>query len=461
MSYVSSARGLLAGTGMGRWTGLGVFKPMTHYPPFYAIVLAICSLFSEDILANARLISALGYGLTAFLVGAIVYRRTAQPLPAMLAAALSAGSGVLLRSFAWAMSEPLYMVLELSGWLLLDRYLQTGKRRILSAAAIVLGMALLTRYVGFSAIAVSSLVLLLNTHQMLRRRLMDGVAFLACAATPISLWMVRNWLVADTLTNRSLTWHPPTPANWDQLRQAILSWGLVPQRLVVGHETLMFPMVAGGLLAISLVWLWFVRPDPAKPPQLEFTLLLASLAYLGLVSITISLLDITTPLDNRILIPVYIKVLALACCAVGLLWRTDRRIWQAAALVGAFWLAYFTFSRLDGALLALRQDGQGYASLRWQNSATMAALRSLNPDLIYTNDITAVYFLAEQPSVGIPNAWVGEPGLGEMRQNLQRDQAYLVLFGKLTGEFATFEDLIQGLTLVGQWEDGVIYSSIY
>jgi hypothetical protein len=39
--YVSSARNLIAGFGMGRITGLGIFKPMTHYPPFFSIVLAI------------------------------------------------------------------------------------------------------------------------------------------------------------------------------------------------------------------------------------------------------------------------------------------------------------------------------------------------------------------------------------------------------------------------------------
>ena len=39
--YVTSARNLLAGIGMGRVTGLGIYKPMTHYPPFYSMVLAL------------------------------------------------------------------------------------------------------------------------------------------------------------------------------------------------------------------------------------------------------------------------------------------------------------------------------------------------------------------------------------------------------------------------------------
>ncbi len=456
--YVTSARGILAGTGMGRWTGLGVYKPMTHYPPLYALALALFSMPGMDILTVARLLSAAGFGLAVFLLGAIVYRRTALPLPALLAAALAAGSGVALRAFAWAMSEPLYLVLELSGWLLLDRYLQALKKRWLAAAACVLGLALLARYVGFAAIAASAVVLLLDTRLSLRRRLLDAATFLVLAGMPISIWVLRNWLVADTLTNRSLSWHPPTALNWAQLRQAVLSWGVVPQRLVVGHETLMFPIVALGLLAAGLIWLWLARPRPAQSPCLEFTLLLASLAYLGLLGVSISLLDATTPLDNRILIPVYLKVLALACIAAGLLWQKDRRLWRVAALLSVLWLAYFTFSRLDGTLFELRQNGQGYAGQRWQNSETIAALTSLNPALIYTNDVTAVYFLANHSSVGIPNAWGGEPALAEMRQNLQQAGSYLVIFGKLTGEFAAFEDLTRGLELVAEFDDGTIYA---
>lgn len=71
--YVSSARNLLAGIGMGRVTGLGDFKPMTHYPPFYSLLLAFFRLFGLHELTTARWVSILAFGLIIILVGLLIY----------------------------------------------------------------------------------------------------------------------------------------------------------------------------------------------------------------------------------------------------------------------------------------------------------------------------------------------------------------------------------------------------
>jgi hypothetical protein len=72
LSYISSAHNLSAGIGMGRITGLGVFKPMTHYPPLYSLVLAVHNLLGLPELTAARWISILAFGLTIVLAGLIV-----------------------------------------------------------------------------------------------------------------------------------------------------------------------------------------------------------------------------------------------------------------------------------------------------------------------------------------------------------------------------------------------------
>jgi hypothetical protein len=77
--------------------------------------------------------------------------------------------------------------------------------------------------------------------------------------------------------------------------------------------------------------------------------------------------------------------------------------------------------------------------------------------LIYTNDVTAIYFLAGKNSDGIPNANSSTSDIAQMRANLSTPDSYLVIFGTLTGEFAPLEKLTSGLTLVGSFVDGNIY----
>src|SRR4030042_5430305 len=122
--YISSARNLIAGIGMGRVTGLGIFKPMTHYPPLYSLVLAFFDLLGIHELTTARWVSLLAFGLTIILVGLIVYQRTNSTFFSLFSALLVLLSNPILRSFSWVMTEPLYIVLMLSSLLFLGIYTQ-------------------------------------------------------------------------------------------------------------------------------------------------------------------------------------------------------------------------------------------------------------------------------------------------------------------------------------------------
>ena len=202
--YVSSARSLVAGIDMGRVTGLGVFKPMTHYPPFYSLVLAFFRLLGLPELTSARWISMAAFGLTIILVGLIVYQRTHSRFFSLFCAILILVSNPILRNFSWAMTEPLYILLMLASLLYFATYIRTTLRRWLILAAIFASLALLTRYVGFALVGALCLVLILNRHISWRRRLQELAIFLSITLIPTLLWLLRNWLVSETLTNRAI-----------------------------------------------------------------------------------------------------------------------------------------------------------------------------------------------------------------------------------------------------------------
>jgi len=455
--YVTSAKNLLQGIGMGRLTGTGVFKPMTHYPPLYALILALTQLCGLDMLDGARWVSLLAFGCVIVLAGWIVWQRTRSAFFSLASAGLVLGSGVLLRTFSWAMSEPVYIVLELSGFLILAVYLTSARRRWLVLASFVVSLALLTRYVGFSLVGALALVLLVNRSLKVRRRLLDSGLFLSISLLPTFAWFLRNRFVSGTLANRIISWHPITEEKFASLMEAVLSWGLLPQRLVLGREVLAFSLIVAGLVIASLIWLARLWPKAERAPEPEFALLLSCWTYLGLLAISLNWIDATTPLDNRILMPVYLNIFLLLSIGMALLWKRKGFLPRLLAAAMLLWLGYYTVTRLDGAMLDLRQDGQDYASLKWKNSPTIQFIREQDPSLIYTNDVTAVYFLAGKDSVGIPNFKSDAAEFNAMRLNLRSSGGFLVLFGALTGEFASLDDLTQGMTLIGQFEDGMVY----
>jgi 4-amino-4-deoxy-L-arabinose transferase-like glycosyltransferase len=457
--YVTSAKNLLNGIGMGRLTGNGVYKPMTHYPPLYALVLAFTQVLGLDMLAGARWVSMLAFGLAVLLAGWIVWQRTGSTFFSLATAFLVLGSGVLLRTFSWAMSEPLYIVLELSGFLLLAVYFKASRRGWLVAASLAIGLALLTRYVGFSLVAVFTLALLVNRSLKRPRRFMDIGLFLFLSLLPSIIWFIRNRLVSGTLANRVISWHPITEEKFASLVKAVLSWGLVPQRLAIGRETLAFSFIAAVLMIASLIWLFRNWPRQGAAPAQEFTLQLSCWAYLGLLAVSLNWIDATTPLDNRILMPLYLNILLLLGIGMALLWQRPGLLPRLMAVGMLLWFSYFTLTRLDGAVLDLTRDGQDYASLEWKSSPTIQFIREQDPPLVYTNDVTAIYFLAGKDSVGIPNFKSNEAEFQGMRESLRSTGGFLVLFGTLTGEFASQDEITQGMTLVGQFEDGVVYQN--
>ena len=144
---------------------------------------------------------------------------------------------------------------------------------------------------------------------------------------PAAAWFLRNRLVSGTLANRVIFWHPVTEKQAASLVKAVLSWGLIPQRLVVGNEIIAFLVILGGLVVISLVWLARSYPKTNQSlSQQEFMLLLSAWAYASLLALSINLIDATTPLDNRILMPVYLNILLLLGIGLALLWQRHGRL---------------------------------------------------------------------------------------------------------------------------------------
>jgi hypothetical protein len=260
----------------------------------------------------------------------------------------------------------------------------------------------------------------------------------------------------------------------DQTAAVILNWFL-PTRLVdrLQGQPPLLAMVAlaalvGGLLLLGLAIRRWSEAGHSGRVALLVVLGVYLVAYLGMMAMSVLFSRPGTDLNARTLSPIYPVLLALIVALLAALWSL-RVLWIRVLVVGLS-VAFLGAKAFDAYRLIDTRMGEplGYASRAWQTSPTMAALVELSPNLVYTDDIAAVYLLANPRVVLVPlqaDSATGESrsdydaDLQTMRQRIERGEALLVLFHPESWppELAPYDELTSGLEPIVALEDGLIF----
>ena len=191
VTYISTARSLLAGEGFVRFDGMVI----VHWPPLYPLLLAAATLWAWDPIAAAGLVNAAAFGLTVFFAGRWLGRRIGSrflTVWAVLAIALS----VPLTYIAYnALSETVFILFALLALIAADAHLRSGRFSHLLLAAAWTALACLTRYPGVAVIGVVVAALLCQPGAGLPRKAWRIAAYTAVAVAPVGVWMARNALL--------------------------------------------------------------------------------------------------------------------------------------------------------------------------------------------------------------------------------------------------------------------------
>ncbi len=384
---------------------------MTLHAPLLSIILAGAEAIGVDAIAFARVLNAVCLGLEVMLVGALAKRITRSSAFSLLAALVMAGTGEMLRVHAWLMSEPLFIVLTLAGVLALLQYPGDGRRLWLMLGALAFGLASLARYGGLGLPIAGALSLVLNYGPTWRRKLEDLALMLAIGLTPSVAWMARNYLLTGQTGGRSFGVHLE---NWPSLRDEamaiVLNW-FAPLRLVdwiMDHEGLSVLLV--GLAGLGIVMLGAMmltrRARQAVPGDNRMSgvqlVVLCLLSYMAVLFFAALFSSPGADVDERVLSPVYPLLWMVLVAGLAWLWRRKRLALQVVAGLLILLLVRNKLVYEYWTIRELSADGLGYASRAWQSSATVQEITALDPAVIYTNDIAAVYLLAGRPSYVVP-----------------------------------------------------------
>jgi hypothetical protein len=472
-TYFDAADNLASGRGLIVISGSGNEPmPLTHYPPLYPTLLALIACMGVTIENAARWLNALLFGANVILVGLSirVFARESSFFP-IIGAVLILAAPDLLAIHSFALTEPLFIFLTMLGLLCLATYMGSRKHACLLAASVAIALSLLTRYVGVASFGAGALALIALNGRAVRRRLTDTILFGAIAGAPLGLWIIRNRLQAGGVTDRHMVFHPVKLAQLISGASTVASWFMVGK--VRGPIR---PIVFGIELIVAVVVLFLLNRGGnhgKASSRLPHVLLLFILVYVGFLVFTASFVDADTVFDQRSLAPVHVAVLMLGLWVGRTLYlRSKSPVVRIALVVVA--LAFVTSYVIRGAkwFLAVSNDGQGYSSKAWRNSATILRIKTLRSDApVYSNGYDAIYYLARRPAMYLPqkiNHSTGQANaiyeleIENMAKDLKQHGGVLVYFNTfpersfLPAESELRERL--NLSLVATEPDGSIYA---
>ena len=461
IAYIAGARSILAGNGY-REAWLASNQPVTHFPPGFSFLLALTGLSGLDPLRGVRFLNALLFGANTFLLGILGWRMTRSQIAGVVLALLFAVNASLFNAHAVAMSEPLYIFFSLAAFLAFSysgvqelapalsdsthRASELSDSRIwLIITGILTAFAYLTRYAGLALLA-TFIVALILLHETWHKRLASAGIFLA-SFIPITLaWSIRNKLVADNATNRTLVYHPLTAEN---IETAIYNFSefFIPvetwRRALIKVPN--FFVILLSFIALALfIWIVykglrkFSKPATEQPEILSFTNGLYIFGYLTSIVSSMMLFDASTRFKLRILSPVYVALLVLLVFLGYWLWQKRTILWRGFIIITTLLILALSLYDTASVVAKLHKSGQGYASFQWYDSQAMDFLSQLPESTrIYTNQPGPVYLYANRPSYVLPDlvdAVTGLPregyeqGVMALHEDVLAGNAVLALF---------------------------------
>lgn len=471
-TYIGGANSLVSGKGYS----------ITHYPPLYPFFLAIMSLLKNNYVQAARFLNAILFGLNAGLLAFAVFLTTGRNyFSTTLAAFFFFSSAPLLVVHSWAWSEPLFIAFSLTCIILLSVYITKPKLPFLIASSLSLGYALLTRYIGLAFLPAALIVVFLGEFSRpLSRRLSDTLIYFIFASTPLGFFIMRNMIMAGSATNRHMAFHPVSAFSFFRDSISIVLFFIAPFSLPSGMRPLIF-----GLFAIFLligVAFWVKRQHitfsdinwHSLDIKISIVSLVLSLSYLLFLFISITFFDAATPVDNRLLSPLFVFLILLAFSAIWAASQTLKKpiIWWCFLLLASLSIIIKIPEAIRSAV-DIRENGLGYTSRQWQESEGVAYLKSITTEddrSIYSNGSDVVNFLTGKESQAIPIKYSAstreknqsyDKEIGAMCKEIREGKAFLFYFNTITHrKYLPTEDEIEAtcnLPVLKLFSDGTAF----
>ncbi len=465
ITYIQGARGISKNLD---FTGIG-----THYPPLYFALLAWSGLFFESILLAARYLHIFIFVANAFLFAYLLKSKTqSQPL-FILGLSIFISAAAIFQTHIMAWSEPIFITFLLLNFHFFSEYLWKGRNQYLILAGVFAALAFLTRYVGITSVITCLYIILFHSQQQLKERFKNAFLFGLVSGAPIFFCLLHNILTQNEITSRSSVLHTISLQRIQQGIETVGAWFF----LSMDKACL---LIIFFILSGWLYWKFYHKKNPEHSGDyhlLKVSIIYAVVYVLSLF-ISISFFDAYTPLDNRILLPVFLCLMFVMLLLFKKCSDNFRQPTRAVLYVGIcvfLLLQIMTFQKNLALLIndGITYNGVGYSSKIWITSKSVGYVRSLpGRTVIYSNGPEVINLLLDRPSTMIPQLISPVSRLKNqnfsaefknMTEDIKSNNGYLVYFVNINWRWylPSLPLLVQSLKdfEIYKTEDGYIFLS--
>jgi hypothetical protein len=478
VAYIVSARNFAAGEGLGMPGPDGHFMSLTLHPPFYSLVLSFFIKFGIHAYTAIKWINIAAFAGSIIILGAGIITLTGSNWAGASTAILFLISPVLIANFDGAMTEPLYIFFSLCGLFLIFLFFKKQSLWLWIFAAIISGLAMLTRFIGAANIAAGMLMLLLLSQSTFLQRIKTSALFGIIAGLPSLLWMAYTSSMNAQAGARSFIIRENLIQVLGLLKKSVMevlvTWVPYQYQFLPGWRAKSLAVYVILLITITLGILALMknRSREQEKDNPFGKILIGSWLFIVCYAIVLAgsfvFASVQPDINERMLSPL-LAVLFIVIPGT-LFYAIQCRQLPRQTIIVPLLLVTITVSAYWPAtqkILADRhEEGSGYTSRIWRDSPLMDAVRDLPADtVLISNQPAAVLLYLDRFPYDLSSVMnpISNPDLttwgqegSKLEQLMRDDHAALILFEpyfsdeitKMTGEgaadfIATFKQMLQ------------------
>lgn len=388
--YVEAAKHPAAMLGVPAWS----YGRDVRYPPLLPAVLSVAGVWHGDAEDMARWLNLLVCALNVMLIGLIIRDAGCHRnwIAVWCVATFAAASNTLmLHSFVW--SEPLYLVWMLALIVTLRRYCDAHATvRLLLWAAVFTSLGLLTRYAGGSLLLGGILAILVLSPVPFLLRLRHVAIYAGVSLILPGIWVLGNLLIAGSATGREISAMSPV-TELPRLGITVLNWW-APEYLPrwAKISIVLWIGVTIAICAVRVLWIREAGLGKRRTSLLP-VLFILSFTYVAFLFVSRTWFDHRTPLDWRILSPLFATGLLFNSLILQQLWRTPRFSIIVHPLVAGLCVAVLVGHCFNSMVVAkmVAAEGLGWNRVRFHDVRLIQTVRGLPESaILYSNDAAAL-----------------------------------------------------------------------
>jgi 4-amino-4-deoxy-L-arabinose transferase-like glycosyltransferase len=490
VTYMESAKNLVAGNGLGLINPDGSFRFLPYAPPLYPLVLSIFAVLGLDLLQAGFWFNGLLFMLLVVLMGWSAWRFLHSSLAAVMLAALLTLSTVMISLHIWIMTDALGLTVGMAALVLLVSYLENRSKKAFFGSALLAGLALLTRYAGGAYLLTAVLAVIMLGSQSFKKRLVAAGIYALVSILPNAIWLIIDTQLTGSVGSRSIqpvaTWLPSSLDVIRTLKESVYLWlpSIMTLSKALGQQTfrltyLGLALIIGGACAFAIIRSYRRQPGGWKRATgINYVLVFVAFSAIYLVYIIASYAAIYPPLtlSDRMFAPLNVSLLVFLSAILALLFDYYGH-WLARLgtiiLSGLLLLAFIQGARSQIALH--RQYPPGYTGFK--GTALVEYLKGLPQDIPIISDRASIiqyyvgrpaYPIQEFFSVAGTDQYLpfGSDQQDAAQVAFREEGGALVLFWMVQSEFTglygeqadeRYSQFIKGLYLAFDSPEGKVY----